>query len=456
MRLKEIRTRKLFGLFDHIIPLNLDHQITIIHGPNGYGKTTILRLVADVLRARFHLLRTLPIDALELEFDDGNILIARKCAGDSTANGDNESLMLEFTNEQPYHPPRVKWPEDVSRRLIERIVPGLERVGPDMWASSEREFLNRDEVWDRFGDLIQKHSASQSETRDFPKWFERLQESIEVHFIRANRLERVEGRFEHFYSSVDRGVSLMPVVEAYAAELAGEIQRTLAEYAETSQSLDRSFPNRLVNSSRPSNQSMEDLQESLEILEERRRKLTDAGLLDHDQEAFKISRNIEDSKKDVLRVFVEDARNKLSVFDELYRKIDLFKTLLNERLLLKSVSIDKRDGIVFKTANNARLEPSGLSSGEQHEVVLLFELLFKVKNPALILIDEPELSLHVVWQKQFLKDLAQIVKISKFDALIATHSPQIINDRWDLTVELKGPNECGNTLTDTHSLTKHE
>jgi len=30
---------------------------------------------------------------------------------------------------------------------------------------------------------------------------------------------------------------------------------------------------------------------------------------------------------------------------------------------------------------------------------------------------------------------------SNIDVLIATHSPDIIHDRWDLTVELKGPGE---------------
>jgi predicted ATP-binding protein involved in virulence len=54
------------------------------------------------------------------------------------------------------------------------------------------------------------------------------------------------------------------------------------------------------------------------------------------------------------------------------------------------------------------------------------------------LIDEPELSLHVGWQVQFLKDLQDIVKLADLDILMATHSPDIIQDRWDLTVELQG------------------
>ena len=71
--------------------------------------------------------------------------------------------------------------------------------------------------------------------------------------------------------------------------------------------------------------------------------------------------------------------------------------------------------------------------------MLLYQLLFKVDKDSLILIDEPELSLHIAWQEEFLRDLKRIASVSSFDVLIATHSPQIIGERWDLTVELKGP-----------------
>ena len=69
------------------------------------------------------------------------------------------------------------------------------------------------------------------------------------------------------------------------------------------------------------------------------------------------------------------------------------------------------------------------------------EGIVRVRENSIILIDEPEISLHVVWQHEFLKDLEQIAALSQFHALVATHSPQIISDRWDLTVELKGPIE---------------
>jgi predicted ATP-dependent endonuclease of OLD family len=64
-------------------------------------------------------------------------------------------------------------------------------------------------------------------------------------------------------------------------------------------------------------------------------------------------------------------------------------------------------------------------------------LLFKFAPNSLVLIDEPELSLHLTWQERFLPDLLEIVKIANFDVIIATHSPFIIGSRRDLMVALE-------------------
>ena len=97
-------------------------------------------------------------------------------------------------------------------------------------------------------------------------------------------------------------------------------------------------------------------------------------------------------------------------------------------------------GISIRTRAGERLDLGMLSAGEQHELVILYDLLFRTPNDSVILIDEPELSLHVAWQEQFLDDLEEMAQLSNFRAILATHSPEIIGDRWDLTVELHGPN----------------
>ncbi|HEY0755776.1 MAG TPA: AAA family ATPase [Ktedonobacteraceae bacterium] len=77
------------------------------------------------------------------------------------------------------------------------------------------------------------------------------------------------------------------------------------------------------------------------------------------------------------------------------------------------------------------------------EKLLFYELLFKASPGSLIMIDEPEISLHVVWQEHFLQDVQDITRLADVDVLIATHSPDIIDGHRDLVVELEGPEDGG-------------
>ncbi len=67
----------------------------------------------------------------------------------------------------------------------------------------------------------------------------------------------------------------------------------------------------------------------------------------------------------------------------------------------------------------------------------MYELIFKTEENTLVLIDEPEISLHITWQKEFLNDILRIIDLQKMQVIVATHSPQIINGRWDLVYNLE-------------------
>jgi predicted ATP-binding protein involved in virulence len=452
MRLNEIRTHKLFGLFDHVIPLNLDDRITIIHGPNGFGKTAVLRMIAGIFESKYSVLRTLPFQSVELRFDNGRVLrVTKSMPQDREAADDLEhsKVTLACPPNPPFDLPRLtrRSLREIPMRSVEEMIPGLHRVGPDQWLlDATGEVLQSDDLVERFGDELPIRVRPSEQ----PDWLAELKESLHVHFIRANRLELSERTM----ARAGRPLRASSVVARYAQELADQIQATLAQYAELSQSLDRSFPRRLVTTRSEATLSMEQIRSKLSDLERKRTQLTDAGLLDKEaQSHFEVASAIDESKADVLSVYIGDVERKLAVFDRLFAKIDLFRSILNRRFLFKTVSVNKNQGVVFRTAAGEALEPTNLSSGEQHEVVLLYQLLFEVKPKSLILIDEPELSFHILWQEQFLKDLTGITALSDLDVLIATHSPQIISDRWDLTVELKGPNGCSNTSRTTRSLT---
>jgi predicted ATP-binding protein involved in virulence len=70
MRINKIAVKKLFGIFDHEIPLNSKDHITIIHGPNGFGKTILLTLINEVFNSQYEKLFEIPFSELIIGFDD--------------------------------------------------------------------------------------------------------------------------------------------------------------------------------------------------------------------------------------------------------------------------------------------------------------------------------------------------------------------------------------------------
>lgn len=121
---------------------------------------------------------------------------------------------------------------------------------------------------------------------------------------------------------------------------------------------------------------------------------------------------------------------------DFYDKFMLFKNLYeglyyDNDPAAKKISIEGND-IVFKTnktLNNdfsVKLSVKSLSSGELNIVTILYYLIFETTRGSIVLIDEPEISLHVVWQEQ-LSVLIEKIMESKtgVQVIIATHSPFI-------------------------------
>jgi predicted ATP-binding protein involved in virulence len=161
MRVKTIQIDGLFGMFNHVIPLNTDQRITILHGPNGVGKTTVLRLITDLFSKRFYAVRTINYRSLRVEFlpPDPPLTIfseaeqesgpSRKVRIVSKIKGRKVEYELA-TSKEFKQLARI-----VPRAAIDEFVPSLERVSPDLWLDeSTGEVLDLDQVWFRYGDSL--------------------------------------------------------------------------------------------------------------------------------------------------------------------------------------------------------------------------------------------------------------------------------------------------------------
>ena len=135
---------------------------------------------------------------------------------------------------------------------------------------------------------------------------------------------------------------------------------------------------------------------------------------------------------------MEDTAKKHQAALHLAERIRQLLKGLNGKFRHKRIAVKRGEGLVAEDEHDRSLPLASLSSGEQHELVLHYDLLFRIEPNALVLLDEPEISLHVEWQSTFLADLMEMAELSRFDALVATHSPYIVDNRDDLMVGLGG------------------
>lgn len=112
------------------------------------------------------------------------------------------------------------------------------------------------------------------------------------------------------------------------------------------------------------------------------------------------------------------------VREKINNEINGIFDILDIDVKLKGVSKDETSTPIFTNSSGDEFDINGLSSGEKQ--LFLRTLAIKMLEPenSIILIDEPELSLHPKWQSKIIKVYERIGKNNQI--IIATHSPHIL------------------------------
>ena len=441
-QITSLQVLKLFDRFNHKLVFPKDQDISIVTAPNGYGKTVLLRILDSVFNNKFLFLWKITFEKVEISFASGKHISIYKDRTDPIDNGNTgkrRAVIFESFGSgercEPYRfLPRLSSSD--LRRLEGHLQ--IDQMGPDRWFDFRLErSLTTDEIIELYADHLPERFIRPLE---IPDWLQSAIGSIDAHLVETQRLLYLEEPEERRPHSRRGRVTPLSVVERDAIDLAGRIGELLQQYANESQKLDQTFPKRILEFRVGPVREEEEIRGDLQELAGKRDDLMSVGLFGSTiSDPIRPSDTFQDeSIRRILSIYVEDTREKLSIFDSTYAKIRLFKQILDEHFSFKTISIGPERGITAVDDNSEDDIPlSELSSGEQHELVLIYELLFKVEEGAMILIDEPELSLHVSWQKRFISDLQKIQELKKMKVIIATHSPQVINDKWNLVQDLK-------------------
>jgi predicted ATPase len=187
-------------------------------------------------------------------------------------------------------------------------------------------------------------------------------------------------------------------------------------------------------------QPQRELESQFEQIALRRSDLEETGLLSSEIGPVPLALDqVTLRREDVRRfmsLYLADTSEKLAELDDVSKRLQLFETLIRNYFTDKTVKLS-RSGVRIITSTEDDLSAEMLSSGEQHILVLFFRLLFgQLGKNHLVMIDEPELSLHARWQIRFVHDLMTIRSITLTDFLLASHSPLIFQGHWELARDL--------------------
>lgn len=128
---------------------------------------------------------------------------------------------------------------------------------------------------------------------------------------------------------------------------------------------------------------------------------------------------------------IEEQNEKISNY---YGTINKFLDLVNYffKDSNKKVAIDPVGNIYFQIQGNQEARPiDQLSSGEKQILIIFSHALFNsfTSKSRVLIIDEPELSMHLGWQECFVEKILE--GCGEMQVILATHSPEIIGEYFD-------------------------
>ncbi len=124
-----------------------------------------------------------------------------------------------------------------------------------------------------------------------------------------------------------------------------------------------------------------------------------------------------------------DASNTIDV---IYKQIEIFLRILKDFIPDKKFSFSSGD---LTIDGNGDITISRLSSGEKQLLILFIEALLQRQQPYIFLADEPELSLHISWQRNILPAIREIDQYAQI--IVATHSPEVASYFEDKIIDME-------------------
>jgi len=138
----------------------------------------------------------------------------------------------------------------------------------------------------------------------------------------------------------------------------------------------------------------------------------------------------------ILKPHVDGITAQLDALQNFKDLLTKFVENINQRFFDdKQIQLHVQEGLKI-IATDSTLDPKKLSSGEKQLLLLFCNTLMAREKATIFIIDEPEISLNIKWQRQLIRTLLSLTKNSQVQFLFATHSIELLTQYRQHVVKL--------------------
>lgn len=419
--IKKIEVKKLFGEYYYNIETSVKDTsppLLILYGDNGSGKTTILKILYNLLTPvvggghKTYVARV-PFSSFCVTFDNGIRVSASR--SDQQLLGDFE-LFIGNSRKTLFQSTIVTNNEIAVKRDEN---PGIEE------AHSILKNLNL--VYFFLSDDRRFHSSLKE---NYPQG-SRNHESKYARMIRSRQEnEQIDNE-----EQPDRELSL--AIERVELWIRNHVISGARAGNTSSNEIYIDVIKQILNS-QPQEKFLDDssrteLVDTIQQLHQENEQFEQFGLtapFDKNQIISAINQSTDSNWPAIsqtVRLFSNGMQARLGGLRDVRNLIDLFSDILNSFLSKKTIEVNPVGGVKIISDTGVELSPDILSSGERHLLLLFCNALIARENNSVFLIDEPELSLNIKWQRRLIDNLLSLSDRGNNQFILATHSFELIS-----------------------------
>ena len=142
---------------------------------------------------------------------------------------------------------------------------------------------------------------------------------------------------------------------------------------------------------------------------------------------------LSDLSKQLSEIIMKNGKVDMNDMQKIYAQNNLFIKIVNTAFKNTGKVVDtEKSKLQFKIGNNILADNKRLSSGEKQFLIIMLTVLLQRKEECILIMDEPEISMHLDWQRALLNNIKLLNPYCQI--ILATHSPGVIMDGWQQLV----------------------